>query len=68
MGTGKWDHCCARHADTPAIHNCAKYGRYLCEDCLCCQDPKLFCRWRTSCVIWEVSRHQRAGREEDGES
>ena len=68
MGAGTWQHWCARHPDKAAIHHCAKYERYLCEDCLRCQDPEIWCRWRTSCVIWEVSRHEQVSREDDGRS
>ena len=58
-------HACARHPDTPGTNHCLKYNRYLCEDCLCCQDPELYCKSRTMCVIWEVSREQRRDRGSD---
>jgi len=48
---------CARHPGAKAVYYCDKYGRHLCEDCLVCQDPDLYCKSRTMCVIWEVSRH-----------
>ncbi len=48
---------CANHPDKEANHFCAKYSRYLCDDCLKCQDPTLYCRYRTMCLIWEFTRH-----------
>ena len=50
---------CARHPKEAGKYYCSKYHRYLCEDCLCCQDAALYCKSRTQCVIWEVSRHER---------
>ena len=28
---------------------CLKYDRYVCEECLSCQDPELYCKFRSSC-------------------
>jgi hypothetical protein len=48
---------CANHQDRPGTYYCAKYNRYLCDECIQCSDPTLFCKHRTSCLIWEVVRH-----------
>ena len=48
---------CAAHPNTEAKYFCAKYNRYLCEACRACADPTLYCKHRTSCLIWEVDRH-----------
>jgi hypothetical protein len=48
---------CATHKDRPASYYCAKYNRYLCDECIQCSDPTLFCKHRTSCLISEVVRH-----------
>ena len=48
---------CARHPGESAVYYCAKYRRYLCAECLACQDPALYCKSRTMCVIWEDARH-----------
>ena len=50
---------CANHPEKAGRYFCSKYRRYLCEDCLSCQDAALYCKSRTMCVIWEVSRHER---------
>ena len=28
-----------------------KHGVYLCEDCLRCRDPELYCKFRAACLI-----------------
>jgi hypothetical protein len=48
---------CANHPDDEAGFYCAKYNRYLCRDCMACQDPTLYCKHRPSCLISEVARH-----------
>ena len=40
---------------------CMKYDRYLCEECLSCQDPELYCKFRSSCPIWFLEK--RGGKE-----
>jgi len=51
------DHTCKSHPDKAGKYFCAKYNRYLCEDCLLCQDPNIFCRHRTACIIWELTKY-----------
>jgi uncharacterized 2Fe-2S/4Fe-4S cluster protein (DUF4445 family) len=48
---------CTKHPEKEGTFYCAKYNRYLCEDCLACQDPTIYCKHRTSCLIWEFVRH-----------
>ncbi len=48
---------CHRHPDRRGIYYCAKKKVYLCEECLQCQDPTLYCKDRTMCMIWEVLKH-----------
>ena len=50
---------CQKHPEKEARGYCTKYNRYLCDDCLVCQDPTLYCKHRTSCLIWEFVRHGR---------
>ncbi len=47
---------CFRHKEETGKYYCAKYGRYLCEDCLACQDPTIYCKFRKMCMIWEIIR------------
>jgi len=33
-----------------------KHGVYLCEECLQCRDPELYCKFRSSCPIWFLGK------------
>lgn len=48
---------CFRHPDRPGRSYCARYNRYLCEECLACQSPELYCKFRTMCMVWEEVKH-----------
>jgi len=48
---------CARHPEREGRYYCSKYGRYLCDECVSCADPKLYCKFRTQCIIWELERY-----------
>lgn len=53
------DHC-RFHPERRAVVVCEKFGYGYCEECLkactACTDPELFCRHRSSCIIWELCR------------
>ena len=60
---------CANHPDRATGYVCLKHDVPLCEECLCCRDPELYCRHRTACVIHFLARERgtaaaRAGRAE----
>jgi hypothetical protein len=42
---------CKNHKSKDAGYHCQKHNYYLCEECLKCYDRKLYCKFRTSCVI-----------------
>ena len=48
---------CVRHPEETGKYYCSKYNKYLCEDCLACQDPSLYCKFRSMCLIWEFVKH-----------
>jgi uncharacterized 2Fe-2S/4Fe-4S cluster protein (DUF4445 family) len=48
---------CYKHSDRAGKYYCSKYERYLCEDCIKCQDPSLYCKFRKMCFIWEAVKH-----------
>ncbi len=52
-------HTCSKHPDREGVHYCAKYNRYLCEECLACQDPTLYCKHRQMCMIWELVKQRK---------
>ncbi|MFH1570680.1 MAG: hypothetical protein ABIL09_22000 [Gemmatimonadota bacterium] len=57
---------CANHPDRPTSYVCQKHGIPLCEECLCCRDPQLYCRHRTACPIHFIERENRAARKRAG--
>lgn len=50
---------CANHPDEEGRYYCSKYGRHLCECCAVCADPKLYCKFRSQCIIWELEKYDR---------
>jgi len=66
---------CRNHPEREAIAVCQVYQKGFCQECCeclkiehCCEciDPKVYCRFRTQCMIWEMSRDKRR-KEIDGE-
>ncbi len=47
---------CTNHPERETSYICMKHNVYLCEECLQCRDPKLYCKFRESCPIWFMSR------------
>jgi len=42
---------CNEHPDRETSYMCTKHGIYMCEECMTCRDPQLYCKFRTSCTI-----------------
>ena len=47
---------CIHHPERETRFHCGKHNLYLCEGCLQCRDPELFCKFRSACPIWFMSR------------
>ncbi len=45
-----------------------KHNIYLCEECLQCRDPELYCKFRPSCPIWFLSKRREKWDTEDKEA
>ena len=55
---------CACHPEIDTSYLCMKHGMYLCEDCLTCRDPDIYCKFRSACPIWyEHKRKARKARQ-----
>jgi hypothetical protein len=50
---------CIHHPDRETQYVCMKHQLYLCEACLQCKDPKIYCKHRSSCPIWFMSKRQK---------
>jgi uncharacterized 2Fe-2S/4Fe-4S cluster protein (DUF4445 family) len=49
---------CINHPDRETPYLCMKHQIYLCEECLECKDPKIYCKHRSACPIWFMSKRQ----------
>ncbi len=59
---------CRNHPDREAVAYCQKHETGFCRECCeclnivqCCEclDPKLYCKFRSQCIVWEKSRDRR---------
>ena len=57
---------CSCHPAIETSYICMKHNIYLCEECLKCRDPELFCKFRSSCPIWFMDKKM-AGLDEEKE-
>ena len=46
---------CINHSDRETNYVCMKHNIYLCDECLKCRDPGLYCKFRPSCPIYFIS-------------
>ena len=49
---------CINHPDRETGYTCMKYNMHLCEKCLECRDPKIYCKFRTSCAIHFMTKRK----------
>ena len=49
---------CTKHPDRPTSYVCLKHDIYMCEDCLKCRDPDIYCKFRSACPIHFMTRRQ----------
>jgi len=47
---------CINHPDRETGYKCMKHSHFQCEECLECRDPELYCKHRSACAIWFMSR------------
>lgn len=47
---------CINHPDRETGYKCMKHNHFQCEECLECRDPELYCKHRSACAIWFLSR------------
>ncbi len=50
---------CIHHPDRETSFQCMKHGIHLCEECVKCRDPNIYCKFRTSCPIWFLSKRKK---------
>ncbi len=47
---------CVNHPERLTSYLCMKHNIYLCDQCLTCRDPDIYCKFRSSCPIHFVSK------------
>ncbi|WP_457554186.1 ASKHA domain-containing protein [Desulfobacula sp.] len=47
---------CINHPDRETSYICLKHNIYLCEECLECRDPDIYCKFRPSCPIYFITK------------
>ncbi|MFP4650745.1 MAG: ASKHA domain-containing protein [Desulfobacterales bacterium] len=47
---------CVNHPERETSYKCMKHNIYFCDECLECLDPELYCKYRSSCPIWFLSK------------
>ena len=49
------DHC-VNHPDRETAYECLKHQIYMCQDCIDCRDPEIYCKYRSSCPVSFLSK------------
>ena len=47
---------CINHPDRETSYLCMKHNIYMCEECMKCRDPDIYCKYRSSCPISFLSK------------
>ena len=47
---------CINHPEIETHYLCMKHNIYLCQGCLECRDPDIYCKFRSSCPIHFISK------------
>ena len=50
---------CKNHPRSETAYFCFKHKYYLCEHCLKCSDPAVYCKFRSSCMISFMQKEQK---------
>jgi hypothetical protein len=51
--------CCVNHPDRETSYVCTKHNVYMCEDCMHCRDPEIYCKFRSSCPIHFLTKRKK---------
>ena len=49
---------CINHPDKETSYVCMKHEIYMCENCLKCRDPEIYCKFRSACPIHFLTRRK----------
>src|SRR6056297_1813698 len=62
---GKFMGKCVNHPERETSYKCMKHNIYLCDECLACRDPELYCKYRSACPIWFMNKGSKRLSESD---
>ena len=51
--------CCDETAENGTAYKCEKHQVTLCDACLKCRDPELYCKFRPSCMIHFIEKERK---------
>ena len=58
-------HPCTRHPDRETPYQCMKHSAYMCEECMHCRDPEIYCKYRSACAIHFLEKEARRKDDKD---
>lgn len=58
---------CKYHPLVETSYCCAKYKQYLCTECLQCTDPKIYCKFRSACLIHFLDKEKKQKKMKNGD-
>ena len=56
--------CCEQDNSNRPHYKCEKHQIMMCDACLRCKDPELYCKFRPSCMIHFIEKERRNGTRE----
>lgn len=51
---------CKNHPEREGQYYCSKHQYYLCQECVQCLDPTLYCKYRSACLISFIGKEKKA--------
>ncbi|RLC06526.1 MAG: ferredoxin, partial [Deltaproteobacteria bacterium] len=58
---------CVNHPEREARFVCMKHNVHMCEECVMCRDPEIYCKFRSSCPIWFMHKEEKRKKRQDQE-
>jgi hypothetical protein len=53
--------CCKDYIEGQQLYKCEKHRIDMCDACLKCKDPDLYCKFRSSCMIQFMEKERANG-------
>jgi uncharacterized 2Fe-2S/4Fe-4S cluster protein (DUF4445 family) len=50
---------CVNHPNRETNLLCMKHNVFMCDECVHCRDPEIYCKFRSSCPIWFFAKRQK---------